>query len=259
MEEKREWGAAALCHRERDTEKQPWSIRLNIDKHAATITATLGTRKKMNSVCVQSFLYASEDKPLRPWMKKRNTTSHRQKDIGVKGMFPEKTLWNLCKRELKNHGEQRIDSKLILNCSVITEVSRLCLSGLNAAADMYRAFSSFFSLFRECWPTFPWPWWSQLLSGSLVIPAWGAQRFWENGDGSPKNPTVRTDQRQSHTSRAAWSPGSATSPAGGAGPRHIREDRTLHSPCVGQQPEKDWARQDRGSSTRRQSHFAASS
>lgn len=144
MEEKREWGAAALCHRERDTEKQPWSIRLNIDEHAATITATLGIRKKMNSVCVQSFLYASEDKPLRPWMKKRNTTSHRQKDIGVKGMFPEKTHWNLCKRQLKNHGEQRIDSKLILNCSVIKEVSRLCLSGLNAAADRYRAFSSFF-------------------------------------------------------------------------------------------------------------------
>lgn len=51
MEEKREWGAAALCHRERDIEKQPRSIRLNIDKHAATITATLGTRKK-NELCV---------------------------------------------------------------------------------------------------------------------------------------------------------------------------------------------------------------
>lgn len=90
-EEKREWGAAG-------TENQPGWIRLNIDKHAVAITAALGTREKMNSVCAQSFLCALEDKPLD---EEKEYYKSQTKGHWSQGYVPRKKHSETSARELK--------------------------------------------------------------------------------------------------------------------------------------------------------------
>lgn len=159
----------------------------------------------MSSACVQSFLYASEDKPLLLWMMKRNSTSHRKKGHWSQGYVPRKKHSQTSARELKNHSEQRIDSKLIPNRSVIIEVSRLCLPGLNAAAEMNRAFSSFF-LLQGVLTSIPM---AMEIPAPLRKPCYASlssTESWETADGSPKRPTVRTGRKQRHE-RGSLDPG----------------------------------------------------
>lgn len=161
-------------------------------------------------------------------MKKRNTTSHSQKDTEVKGTSTENN-WNLCNRQLKHHSEQRIGSKINLNCSVIIEVCRLPPAELNATAEASRAFSCL--VFSPLWGMLTY------ISMALVVPApsrvavsphsYGAQRFLEDGGRSPKRvrwwgPTER-GAMQRWLAGQPWSHGSAMSLAlaGRAGPRHI--------------------------------------
>lgn len=215
--------------RNRNTENQPGWIRLNIDKHAVAITAALGTREKMNSVCAQSFLCALEDKPLD---EEKEYYKSQTKGHWSQGYVPrKKTLWNLCKR-VKNHSEQRIDSKLIPNCSVIIEVSGLCLPGLKAAAEMDRTFP----------PLFPSSGSADLHSHGHGDPsssqgAVSSQSEWHRVLGESKHPTVRSDQ---------------SSATGDGQPGALERLPSVN----GQQPEKDRARQDRGSAP---GYFAASS
>lgn len=134
----------------------------------------------------------------------------------------KKTLWNLCKR-VKNHSEQRIDSKLIPNCSVIIEVSGLCLPGLKAAAEMDRTFP----------PLFPSSGSADLHSHGHGDPsssqgAVSSQSEWHRVLGESKHPTVRSDQ---------------SSATGDGQPGALERLPSVN----GQQPEKDRARQDRGS------------
>lgn len=197
-------------------------------------------------------------------MKKRNTTSHSQKDTEVKGTSAENN-WNLCNRQLKLHSEQRIGSKINLNYSVIIEV---CPAELNATAEASRAFSClvFFPSLGNADLHFhgsSGP--SSLQSGCVTPFLRGAEilgRWWEV---TQEGPLVRTDWTWHHAAlagsaalepRQCWEPGPGR-PSRSTAHWWTRWDRGGRTglcirQCMGQQQEKHWERQERGYCTWRQ-------